>query len=67
MYEVEVTSDVSFGERYSIGEYGPPGCVFQDPDEVEHSSTSCPMCGASYDLDDLDDAAFEKASRDVDH
>jgi ssDNA-binding Zn-finger/Zn-ribbon topoisomerase 1 len=40
-----VSGFVVGGDSYTIGEYGPPGCVFTDAVEVEDvTPAQCPYC-----------------------
>jgi len=61
--EVRVEGEVTGADRYTIGEYGPPGCVFEDAPECDLlTPPCCPHCG-----DDLYqiavDAIHERAER----
>lgn len=70
---------VVFGECYSVGDYAPPGCVFEDPGEVEIVSCEateedgvsvaaphgeCP-CGVSHAVE-IAERALTVAEREVD-
>lgn len=47
--DVRAEGDVISGERYCIGEFAPPGSVFEDGPECDLiTPPCCPHCG--YDL-----------------
>jgi hypothetical protein len=53
--DIIVSGVVLGGGTYTLGDYGPPGCVFTDPVDVEDiAPTRCPHC-----LADIRSAAAE--------
>lgn len=59
--DVLVSGVVSGPDRYSLGDYGPPGCVFEDAPEVDDvTPTTCPYCRADIAAA-AEDALFFRA------
>jgi hypothetical protein len=62
--EIEAEGEVTGASRYTIGDYGPPGCVFEDPAECDLlSPPCCPYCSADLYQTSID-ALIERAEND---